>query len=136
MKFSDYMKGDYVGAGVVFVTPDKKILLLQKENKKWTFPGGHRNPGEEPLQTAQRECLEELGLTPEGTIVGRLKITKDEVKLPVYSFFKTVEEEFVPTLSLEHIGHRWIDYKKVKPASLTKVFQPYWGMYDRFLKTL
>lgn len=136
MKFSDYMKGDYVGAGIVFVTPDKKVLLLQKENKKWTFPGGHREPNEEPLQTAQRECFEEIGSTPEGKMVGRIKITKDEVQKPVYSFFKIVEEEFVPTLSWEHIDYKWLDYKKVKPSILTKVFQPYWGIYNRFLKTL
>jgi 8-oxo-dGTP diphosphatase len=135
MKFREYVKEDYIGAGIVFVTPDKKVLLLKKENGKWTFPGGHREPNEEPLQTAQRECFEELGMNPDGEMVGKLKITKDEVQKPVYSFFKIVEE-FTPSLSGEHKGFAWIDYKKLKSEKLTKVFQPYWGLYKNFLKKL
>lgn len=134
MKFREFVKEDYVGAGIVFVTPDKKILLLQKENDKWTFPGGHREPNEEPWQTAQRECFEELGETPDGDIIGKLKITKDEIKKPVYSFFKAVSKEFVPKLSWEHKDYAWVNYKKLKPEKLTKVFQPYWDLYKNFLK--
>lgn len=134
MKFREFVKEDYVGAGIVFVTPDKKILLLQKDNDKWTFPGGHREPNEEPWQTAQRECFEELGMNPDGEILGKLKITKEEVKKPVYSFFKSVNKEFKPILSSEHKDYAWIDFKKVKQQDLTKVFQPYWDLYKNFLK--
>ena len=135
MKFREYIKDDYIGAGIVFVTPDKKILLLKKENGKWTFPGGHRESNEEPWQTAQRECFEELGMNPDGEMVGKLKITKDEIQKPVYSFFKIVKE-FTPTLSWEHKDFIWVDYKKVKSTNLTNVFQPYWEIYKRFLKKL
>lgn len=135
MKFCEYVKEDYVGAGIVFIAPGKKILLLKKENGKWTFPGGHREPNEEPLQTAQRECFEELGMNPDGEMVGKLKITKDEVQKPVYSFFKIVKE-FKPNLSWEHKEFAWVDYKKIKPDKLTKVFQPYWDLYKNFLKKL
>lgn len=128
------MKGDYIGAGIVFVAPGKKILLLKKDNEKWTFPGGHREPNEEPWQTAQRECFEELGMNPDGEILGKLKITKEEVKKPVYSFFKSVNKEFKPILSSEHKDYAWIDFKKVKQQDLTKVFQPYWDLYKNFLK--
>lgn len=134
MKFREFVKEDYVGAGIVYVTPDKKILLLQKENGKWTFPGGHREPNEEPWQTAQRECFEELGMNPDGEILGKLKITKEEIKKPVYSFFKKVKKEFVPNLSSEHKDYCWIKFSKVKESSLTNVFQPYWGLYKNFLK--
>jgi 8-oxo-dGTP pyrophosphatase MutT (NUDIX family) len=136
MKFKEYVKKDYIGSGIVFVTPEKKILLLKKENNKWTFPGGHREPNEEPFQTAQRECYEELGVVPEGEFCGKLKITKEEVQLPVYSFFKKVDKEFTPTLSWEHKDFAWYDYKKIKPTTLTKVFQPYWSLYKKFLKDL
>lgn len=134
MKFREYMKEDYIGAGIVFVTSDKKILLLKKDNGKWTFPGGHREPNEEPWQTAQRECFEELGMNPDGEILGNLKITKEEVKKPVYSFFKKINKEFKPTLSFEHKDYAWVDFKKVKQQDLTKVFQPYWDLYKNFLK--
>jgi 8-oxo-dGTP pyrophosphatase MutT (NUDIX family) len=134
MKFREYIQDNYIGAGIVFVTSDKKILLLKKENGKWTFPGGHREPNEEPYQTAQRECYEELGMNPDGEIIGKIKIVKDEVKKPVYSFFKKVDKEFKPNLSWEHKDFTWVDYKKVKLLTLTKVFQPYWEIYQRFIK--
>ena len=137
MNFAEYIKIKYLGAGFVFVTPQKEILLLQKENGKYTFPGGHREEDEySPLETAQRECREELGLMPEGKLVGKLKITKEGEKQPVYSFFMTIPHSFMPTLSSEHKDYAWVQYKKVKPDKLTSVFKPYWGLYKKFLKEL
>ena len=137
MNFTDFVKIKYLGAGIVFVTPKKEILLLQKENGNWTFPGGHREPEEcSPLETAQRECEEELGLLPDGKLVGKLKLTKEGQKQPVYSFFMTVKDSFMPTLSWEHRDYKWIQYKKVKPDKLTSVFRPYWDLYKKFIKEL
>lgn len=134
MKFNEYLKKDFHGAGIIYFTPDKKVLLLKKENGKWTFPGGHREPNEEPLQTAQRESFEELGVAPEGEMCGKIKIIKDEIQKTVYSFFKRVEEEFVPKLSFEHKDYIWLKYKDINPKLLTKVFQPYWNVYKKILK--
>jgi 8-oxo-dGTP pyrophosphatase MutT (NUDIX family) len=137
MSFAEFIKIKYIGAGIVFVTPQKEILLLQKENGKYTFPGGHREEDEySPLETAQRECIEEIGLMPEGDLVGKLKITKEGEKQPVYSFFMVVRDSFMPTLSWEHIDYKWINYKKVKPERLTSVFKSYWGLYKKFITEL
>lgn len=137
MNFAEYIKTKYIGAGFVFITPQKEILLLQKQNGKYTFPGGHREEHEcSPLETAQRECREELGLMPAGKLVGKLKITKEGEKQPVYSFFMTIPHSFIPTLSSEHEDHAWVPYKKVKPDKLTSVFKPYWALYKKFLKEL
>ena len=137
MNFADFVKIKYLGAGIVFVTPKKEILLLQKENGNWTFPGGHRESEEfSPLETAQREGKEELGLLPDGKLVGKLKLTKEGQKQPVYSFFMIVKDSFMPTLSWEHKDYKWIQYKKVKPEKLTSVFRPYWDLYKKFIKEL
>jgi 8-oxo-dGTP pyrophosphatase MutT (NUDIX family) len=137
MSFAEFIKIKYIGAGIVFVTPQKEILLLQKENGKYTFPGGHREEDEySPLETAQRECLEEIGLMPEGDLVGKLKITKEGEKQPVYSFFMVVRDSFMPTLSWEHIDYKWINYKKVKSEKLTSVFKSYWDLYKKFITEL
>ena len=137
MSFAEFVKIKYIGAGIVFVTPQKEVLLLQKENGKYTFPGGHREEGEySPLETAQRECVEEIGLMPEGDLVGKLKITKEGEKQPVYSFFMVVNDSFMPTLSWEHIDYKWINYRKVKPEKLTSVFKPYWDLYKKFITEL
>ena len=137
MSFAEFIKIKYIGAGIVFVTPQKEILLLQKENGKYTFPGGHREEDEySPLETAQRECIEEIGLMPEGDLVGKLKITKEGEKQPVYSFFMVVRDSFMPTLSWEHIDYKWINYKKVKTEKLTSVFKSYWDLYKKFITEL
>ncbi len=38
------------------------FLILHKEGHHWGFPKGRKNPGEQPLEAAQRELLEETGL--------------------------------------------------------------------------
>lgn len=132
--FADYIKLKYIGAGIIFLTPKSEILLLQKENKKWTFPGGHRQDKEfSPLDTAERECKEELGLMPAGKIIGKLKFIRRNEELPIYSFLMTVKNSFIPHLSNEHIDYKWINYKKVKPENLSCAFKNYWDIYKKFI---
>lgn len=137
MNFAEFVKIKYIGAGIVFITPKKEILLLQKENGKWTFPGGHREKGEySPLDTAERECLEELGLLPDGELVGKIKITKANEKHPIYSYFMMVKDSFMPHLSKEHTDYKWVHYRKLKSEILTSVFEPYWSIYRKFITKL
>lgn len=46
------------------VDPASRKMLLQDHllAKRWIPPGGHVDPGEDPTQTVQRECVEELGI--------------------------------------------------------------------------
>ena len=41
----------------------------KKDLGAWTIPKGEIQPGEEPLATARREFVEELGFTPEGKVI-------------------------------------------------------------------
>lgn len=50
------------GAGGVVVNSEGKILLIRHQNGTWVFPKGHLDPGETPLQAAQREVEEEAGV--------------------------------------------------------------------------
>lgn len=58
------------GAGILFLCPkDKTILLLQRSEKisnpgHWGLPGGHAEDNESPSETAIRETKEELGFFP------------------------------------------------------------------------
>jgi 8-oxo-dGTP pyrophosphatase MutT (NUDIX family) len=39
------------------------LLIKHRKAGHWTFPKGHSEPGESPLQAAERELFEETGLT-------------------------------------------------------------------------
>ena len=63
---------EYVGAGFILLTRDLQVLLVKDANSdKWGFPKGHRESYDvSDLATAQRELLEETGISPrEYTVV-------------------------------------------------------------------
>jgi 8-oxo-dGTP pyrophosphatase MutT (NUDIX family) len=129
MSFKTYFSHQHIGAGIVFVTSKKNILLLQKHNKKWTFPGGHTEIGETPIQTATRECEEELGVLPFNIEIKEppLIIVKNNNLL--YSFFQYIDTPFKPSLSKEHISYRWFNINDINEDILTNVFSPHWLKY-------
>jgi len=54
-----------------------KILLLDhKKAQLWLPPGGHVDPGEDPRETARRECFEELGVGADFIIDDPLFLTQ------------------------------------------------------------
>lgn len=54
-------------AAAVLVTQDGRVLLVRRVNEPyrgmWTLPAGFINGGEDPAEAAERECLEETGLS-------------------------------------------------------------------------
>ena len=57
---------DHKVAAAVLVEDEGKILLVQRSYNphlgKWTLPAGFVNAGEDPVEAARRECLEETSL--------------------------------------------------------------------------
>lgn len=46
--------------GIVF--EDGKVWLRRNEREEWELPGGKLDPAEQPVETVEREMLEELGM--------------------------------------------------------------------------
>jgi 8-oxo-dGTP diphosphatase len=53
--------------GAIILSPDNDVLVVQgKGTGKWSFPKGHGNLNERPLEAAIREVKEETGISLEG----------------------------------------------------------------------
>jgi ADP-ribose pyrophosphatase YjhB (NUDIX family) len=54
-------------AAAVLIEQDGRVLLVRRVNQpyrgSWTLPAGFVNAGEDPARAAERECLEETGLS-------------------------------------------------------------------------
>lgn len=48
--------------GGVIINGDQVLLIKNKRSQHWSFPKGHMEKGESPVQTALREIREETGL--------------------------------------------------------------------------
>ena len=52
-----------VTAGGVVINQQGMVLVVNQHGTSWSLPKGHVDPGEEPLQAAIREIMEESGIT-------------------------------------------------------------------------
>ena len=97
-------------ASLLIVTPQGKLLLLQRSGDsthfpgEWEFPGGKTDPAESPHQGVLRETREETGLLvdfPACDPVWRTVTPPGEIE---YSFFvwKPAAAELPVVLSSEH----------------------------------
>lgn len=62
----DFVRPRTYDGGSSLVVPifiDKLLLVFNTDRKGWEFPGGKRETGETPLDCAERELLEETGMT-------------------------------------------------------------------------
>lgn len=99
-------------AGVMIMAQGKVLLLHRLDDDTWCFPGGHQEPGEEPENTALRECFEEIGDQDVGELKFWIRRIKDGVDFT--TFVAKAGYRFAPDDDDEHDGHAWID--PVKPG--------------------
>ena len=58
----DAVQDDSIGFAVIAARYQGKwILCRHRSRQTWECPGGHREPGETPIETARRELFEETG---------------------------------------------------------------------------
>lgn len=92
----------------------RRYLYLLRNDVKyphtWGLAGGKTEPGENLLESVQRECTEELGSMPEcNRLVPIEKFTSPDGMFEYHTFWGQVDYEFVPDLNYEHCGYAWIE---------------------------
>ena len=106
--------GDVKAAGIMFVTPDNKVLLMLRAAKAaqdgdhvgdWAFPGGGLEDGEDNETAARRELKEEAGVEFTGALTYWTRRIRDGVDFT--TFIVRVPEPFTPTLNDEHDDWGW-----------------------------
>lgn len=127
---------------VIFRKDEGKIfyLLLHYEAGHWDFSKGHIEKGESLEDTALREVKEETGIEDAKFVEGfkeRIKYffkgDKGNIfKKVTFFLFETKQKEV--KLSFEHIGYKWLSYKKVLSQLTFKNAKEILKKADIFLK--
>lgn len=107
-----------------------KVLMLKRPDTARSFPGrwslvaGKREPGEDPLDTARREIMEEtrISVGEPAVSLGPMMVRENDViwKVHMYAF---VLEHADPVLNRENVDFRWVspdDIHDGQAVSLTR----------------
>jgi 8-oxo-dGTP pyrophosphatase MutT (NUDIX family) len=95
-------------AGILFRAPGPQYLLVKRSDTgEWEQPGGHLDGDETPEEAAVRECLEEIGVCPDGIRwpLRRNPIPNGQGEYTCY--LQDVPEPFEPKLNDEHTAWQW-----------------------------
>lgn len=105
-------------AGILFVSPEKEVLLMRRAGKdhvgEWALPAGGIEKGETPEQAARRETEEEAGYSHEGGLSPFMHSEREGVVFD--TFLAQSTDKFTPRLNDEHDGAVWI-----KPSEAEKL---------------
>ena len=99
--------------GVILVSPQERYLMVRgRATGKWSFPKGHIEAGESPLQCAKRELYEETGVS-----LGKLEPTREtpfRLKAAQYFIFRPAVEAKVCTIDAREVTDvRWLSAREI-----------------------
>ena len=108
-------KKDVNTAGIILRDPIAGVVLVKDATDayEWGIPKGKVEPGEEPIDAACRETIEEVSILvkKEGSHLNspvELKATKKYSRNGNYYIYETrMKMAVIPTKSLEHEEVRW-----------------------------
>jgi len=107
-----------VCSGALFYSlKTKRFLFLHRTQGKhknlWGLVGGTNEGCETPWEGLQREIKEEIGpvTTIKKTIPLETFVSNDS-KFLFHTYLCIVDEEFIPTLNIEHDGYAWCSFTK------------------------
>ena len=108
------------GAIVFTRNAETKYLLLQYEAGHWDFVKGNVEPNETEEETVRRELKEETGITQANFIKNFRQTINYFYRAEGKTISKRVTlylietKETRVTLSFEHIGYEWLNYRQAQ----------------------
>jgi len=99
-------------AGVVMMHGGHVLLLRRSGEGIWGLPGGGLEKGENPIQAAIRECREEIGFEPTGSLK---EISRtDKFGANYTTFFASHPDKAKPILNDEHEAAAWVPLNNLR----------------------
>ncbi len=127
--------------GCIIVKDDKVLLIYEKNRNFWGFPKGHVEKNEKEVETAHRECLEEVGLD---TIIDDSKryvikyLVDNKIEKEVIFFQATVSQDNVMMQQEEIEKYKWCSFNEAEELlsyeDLKKVFREFLLDYKNIKK--
>ena len=94
----------------VWISYDNRCMLCLREDGRWSIPKGHIQIGEEPIDGALRELVEETQIMLNGTpeLVEKVKKSNGDGYFHIFKFES--DKKFIPRLDHEHTKWGYFSY--------------------------
>ena len=94
----------------VWISYDNRCMLCLREDGRWSIPKGHIQIGEEPVDGALRELVEETQIMLNGTpeLVEKVKKSNGDGYFHIFKFES--DKKFIPRLDHEHTKWGYFSY--------------------------
>ena len=94
----------------VWINYDNRCMLCLREDGRWSIPKGHIQIGEEPVDGALRELVEETQIMLNGTpeLVEKVKKSNGDGYFHIFKFES--DKKFIPRLNIEHTKWGYFSY--------------------------
>ena len=94
----------------VWINYDNRCMLCLREDGRWSIPKGHIQIGEEPIDGALRELVEETQIMLNGTpeLVEKVKKNNGDGYFHIFRF--ETDKKFIPRLDIEHTKWGYFSY--------------------------
>ena len=119
--FKSFKKEKVKTYGAILSISDKSALVQGRYTGKWSFPKGHSNEGEEPIECTMREVEEETGIKTLPNPIEYIKVGYGNY----FVFHLTEQIELIPKDTNEIMNTAWVTLKEMNNMNLNSDAKQY-----------